>query len=82
MDKDPILPGEQWCYRMARCLLQQGKREHALVMTGELWQSEAGRPLALRLIAEIYGSPAPSVKADALACTTVSEPAAKILQKV
>ena len=36
MSKDPALPGEQWCYRMARCWLQQGRRDRALVMTGEL----------------------------------------------
>jgi len=82
MNKDPALPGEQWCYLMARCLLQQGKRDHALVMTGELWQSAAGRPYALRLIAEIYGAPASSARIDATVCATAPTSPARILQKV
>ncbi|MBI3546625.1 MAG: hypothetical protein HY081_08555 [Gammaproteobacteria bacterium] len=82
MNKDPALSGEQWCYHMARCLLQQGKRDHALVMTGELWQSTAGRPFALRLIAEIYGMPATSAKTDANACATVPTATTRLLQKV
>lgn len=65
MNKDPTLSGEQWCYLMARCQLQQGQRDRALVMAGELWQSAAGRPFALRLIAELYGAPASPPQIDA-----------------
>lgn len=82
MSNDPSLSGEQWCYLMARCLLHQGKRERALVMTGELWQSAAGRPFALRLLAEIYGAPATSMNIDAKTCATVPTASTRFFQKV
>lgn len=82
MSKDPALPGEQWCYRMARCWLQQGRRDRALVMTGELLQSETGRPFGRRLLAEIYGTTVPLAQADTLECATAPAPAAGFLRKV
>jgi hypothetical protein len=51
-----MLPGEQWCYLVARCLWQQGQRDRALSVADSLLRSDAGRPLALRLLAEINGN--------------------------
>lgn len=82
MNNDPVFDGEQWRYIMAHCLLRQGKREHALVMTGELLQSAAGRPYGLRLIAEIYGAPAKSTQIHAKTCATVPTPSPRFFQKV
>ncbi len=42
------------CYHVACRFLQEGKREWALVLVGELLHSRSGRPLALRLLAEMY----------------------------
>lgn len=82
MNKDPVLPGEKWCYFMARSWLQQGQRDRALVMTGELLQSETGRAFGLRLLAEIYGTTVPPAKADARELRPAPVAAAGILQKV
>lgn len=53
-----MLPGERWCYLMARVLLQQGRSDRALMFIGELMQTCTGRPHARRLLAEIDGSTA------------------------
>lgn len=53
-----MLPGERWCYLMARVLLQQGRSDRALMFIGELMQTCTGRPHARRLLAEIHGSTA------------------------
>ncbi len=42
------------CYHVACRFLQEGKREWTLVLVGELLHSHSGRPLALRLLAEMY----------------------------
>ena len=62
MAKDPVLSGERWRYLIARRLLQQGRRDRALVVVGELLRSDTGRPHALQLLAEIYGKAVPSAK--------------------
>ena len=41
-------------YYSARRFLQQGQREWALVIAGELLRSVSGRELALSLLAEMY----------------------------
>ena len=41
-------------YYSARRFLQQGQREWALVIAGELLRSATGRELALSLLAEMY----------------------------
>ena len=41
-------------YHAARRFLQQGQREWALVIAGELLRSTSGRELALSLLAEMY----------------------------
>ena len=41
-------------YHSARRFLQQGQREWALVIAGELLRSVSGRELALSLLAEMY----------------------------
>ena len=53
-----MLPGERWCYLMARMLLQQGQSDRAHMFIGELMQTCTGRPHARRLLAEIHGSTA------------------------
>lgn len=65
MIEEPVRSGERWCYLTARCLLQQGERDRALMVVGELLQSDTGRPFAMRLLAEIYGKtlPLPEVTA-------------------
>lgn len=59
MDEYPGLASERWCYLMARSLLQLGQHDRALMVIGELLQSDTGRPHALLLLAEINGRAAP-----------------------
>lgn len=44
-------------YHVARRFLRAGRRDWALVLVGELLRSGSGRPLALRLLAEMYREP-------------------------
>ena len=44
-------------FHVARRFLQSGRRDWALVLVGELLRSGSGRPLALRLLAEMYREP-------------------------
>ena len=41
-------------YHVALRFLQEGRREWTLVLVGELLRSPSGRPLALRLLEEMY----------------------------
>ena len=41
-------------YHVALRFLQEGRREWALVLVGELLHSSSGRALALRLLEEMY----------------------------
>jgi hypothetical protein len=41
-------------YQVARRFLQEGRRDWVLVLVGELLPTHSGRPLALRLLAEMY----------------------------
>ena len=49
-------------YHVALRFLKNGRRDWTLVLVGELLHSSTGRPLALRLLAEMYrdtaGTPA------------------------
>ncbi len=53
-------------FHVARRFLQAGRRDWALVLLGELLRSDSGRPLALRLLAEMYREPTrvPAQNAD------------------
>ena len=79
MVKELLLGGESWCYRTARDLLRQGRRDRALVVIGELLRTDSGRPQALRLLAEIYGN-APS-PAKVTAPERATAPIVRILKK-
>ena len=46
-------------YHVALRFLEEGRRDWTLVLVGELLHSHSGRPLALRLLAEMH--PEPSV---------------------
>lgn len=52
-------------YHVARRFLQAGRRDWALVLVGELLHSRSGRPLALRLLAEMYREPTDARARDA-----------------
>lgn len=52
-------------YHVARRFLQAGRRDWALVLVGELLHSCSGRPLALRLLAEMYREPTDARVRDA-----------------
>ena len=65
------------CYQVARRFLQEGRRDWTLVLVGELMLTVSGRPLALRLLEEMYpelsgtqatdaGSPTPAAGVVAL----------------
>ena len=41
-------------YHVARRFLQEGRRDWALVLIGELLHSHSGRPLALSLLTDMY----------------------------
>ena len=77
-----MLPGERWCYLMARVLLQQGRNDRALMFIGELMQTRSGRPHAQRLLAEFAGTAAaPSANAGGLGFPPASVSASRVHRK-
>jgi hypothetical protein len=55
-------PSEVRCFATALRLLREGQRSRALVLVMHLLDSDIGRPLALRLLAQMYAD-APALRA-------------------